>query len=62
MGNVVIVGLTTFTRPSQCCLDSQARAAVQQSNFCDYTVMRMSDLPNIFVQLISSKEYPPGVG
>ncbi len=36
--------------------------AVQQSNFYDYTVMRMSDLPDIHVELIASTEYPSGVG
>lgn len=35
---------------------------VQQSNFYDYTVMRMSDTPNIYVELIASNEYPSGVG
>jgi isoquinoline 1-oxidoreductase subunit beta len=36
--------------------------AVQQSNFYDYTVMRMSDLPDIYIELIASTEYPSGVG
>ena len=36
--------------------------AVQQSNFYDYTVMRMSDVPEIYVELIASDEHPSGVG
>jgi isoquinoline 1-oxidoreductase beta subunit len=36
--------------------------AVQQSNFYDYTVMRMSDVPDIYVELIASDEHPSGVG
>ena len=36
--------------------------AVQQSNFYDYTVMRMSDVPNIYVELSTSDESPTGVG
>jgi isoquinoline 1-oxidoreductase beta subunit len=36
--------------------------AVDQSNFYDYTVMRMSDLPDIHVELIATDNYPTGVG
>jgi isoquinoline 1-oxidoreductase beta subunit len=36
--------------------------AVQQSNFYDYTVMRISDVPDIQVELIASNEGPSGVG
>jgi len=36
--------------------------AVEQSNFSDYTVMRMSDLPNIHVELIATDNHPTGVG
>jgi isoquinoline 1-oxidoreductase subunit beta len=35
---------------------------VQQSNFYDYTVMRMSDVPEIYVELIAGDEHPSGVG
>jgi len=35
--------------------------AVQQSNFYDYTVMRMRDVPEIYVELIPSDEHPSGV-
>jgi isoquinoline 1-oxidoreductase beta subunit len=41
---------------------SIADGAVQQSNFYDYTVMRMSDLPDIHVELIVSDGPPTGVG
>ena len=41
---------------------SIADGAVQQSNFYDYMVMRMSDVPNIHVELIASNEGPYGVG
>jgi hypothetical protein len=36
--------------------------AVQQPNFYDYTVMRMSDVPEIYVELIASDEHRSGVG
>jgi isoquinoline 1-oxidoreductase beta subunit len=36
--------------------------AVEQSNFYDYTVMRMSDLPEIHVELIPTDNHPTGVG
>jgi cytochrome o ubiquinol oxidase subunit I len=36
--------------------------AVEQSNFYDYTVMRMSDLPDIHVELIATDNHPTGVG
>ena len=35
---------------------------IQQSNFYDYTVMRMRDLPNIQVRLVRSDSRPTGVG
>jgi isoquinoline 1-oxidoreductase subunit beta len=39
-----------------------ANGAVEQSNFYDYTVMRMSDLPDIQVELIATNNHPSGVG
>jgi isoquinoline 1-oxidoreductase subunit beta len=36
--------------------------AVDQSNFYDYTVMRMRDLPDIHVELIATDNHPTGVG
>jgi isoquinoline 1-oxidoreductase subunit beta len=41
---------------------SIADGAVEQSNFYDYTVMRMSDLPDIHVELIATNNHPTGVG
>lgn len=38
------------------------KGAVQQSNFDDYPVMRMSDTPEIEVFITPSKESPTGVG
>jgi isoquinoline 1-oxidoreductase beta subunit len=38
------------------------RTPEQQSNFYDYTVMRMSDVGDIYVELIASDEHPSGVG
>jgi isoquinoline 1-oxidoreductase beta subunit len=35
---------------------------IQQSNFYDYTVMRMRDLPNIQVRIVPSNSKPTGVG
>jgi isoquinoline 1-oxidoreductase subunit beta len=35
---------------------------VQQSNFNDYHVMRMADIPDIHIQVIPSDEPPSGVG
>jgi isoquinoline 1-oxidoreductase subunit beta len=35
---------------------------VQQSNFTDYEVMRMSDLPNIEVKVVSTDNKPTGAG
>jgi isoquinoline 1-oxidoreductase beta subunit len=35
---------------------------VQQSNFYDYTVMRMSDMPEIQVNVLSTDNKPTGVG
>jgi isoquinoline 1-oxidoreductase beta subunit len=36
--------------------------SVQQSNFTDYEVMRMSDLPNIEVKVVSTDNKPTGAG
>lgn len=36
--------------------------AVQQSNFGDYHVLRMSDVPSIHVQIIASNNPPTGMG
>ena len=36
--------------------------AVEQSNFYDYTVMRMRDLPEMRVELIATDNHPSGVG
>ena len=38
------------------------QGAVQQSNFHDYPVLRMSECPNIDVHIIESAESPTGVG
>lgn len=35
---------------------------IQQSNFYDYTVMRMRDLPNIQIRIVPSNNKPTGVG
>ena len=35
---------------------------VQQSNYYDYPVMRMNEMPNIEVRAISSEHYPTGIG
>ncbi|MGH9805875.1 MAG: molybdopterin cofactor-binding domain-containing protein [Terriglobia bacterium] len=35
---------------------------VQQSNFNDYTVLRMNDIPNIHVEVIKTDNPPTGVG
>jgi isoquinoline 1-oxidoreductase subunit beta len=35
---------------------------IQQSNFYDYTVMRMRDLPNIEIRIIPTNNKPTGVG
>jgi isoquinoline 1-oxidoreductase beta subunit len=39
-----------------------AQGEVQQSNFYDYTVLRMRDIPEIHVEVISSGAKPTGVG
>lgn len=39
-----------------------AQGEVQQSNFYDYTVLRMRAIPEIHVEIISSGEKPTGVG
>jgi isoquinoline 1-oxidoreductase beta subunit len=36
--------------------------AVEQSNFYDYQVMRMSDVPRIHIELIPTDNHPTGVG
>lgn len=36
--------------------------AVQQSNFYDYRVMRMNDVPDIHVEVIPTDNHPTGVG
>jgi isoquinoline 1-oxidoreductase subunit beta len=36
--------------------------AVQQSNFYDYRVMRMYEVPDIHVEVISTDNHPTGVG
>jgi isoquinoline 1-oxidoreductase subunit beta len=36
--------------------------AVEQSNFYDYQVMRMSDLPRLHIELIATDNHPTGVG
>jgi isoquinoline 1-oxidoreductase subunit beta len=36
--------------------------AVEQSNFYDYQVMRMSDLPRLHIELIPTDNHPTGVG
>lgn len=35
---------------------------VQQSNFHDYRLLRMSDMPEIEVQFVASEEHPTGLG
>ena len=35
---------------------------VQQSNFSDYTVARMSDVPDINVHIVPSADAPTGIG
>jgi len=35
---------------------------VQQSNFHDYPVLRMTDMPHVEVYIVNSKESPTGVG
>jgi isoquinoline 1-oxidoreductase beta subunit len=39
-----------------------AQGEVQQSNFYDYTVMRMSDMPEIHVKVLSTDNKPTGAG
>jgi isoquinoline 1-oxidoreductase beta subunit len=39
-----------------------ARGRVQQSNFHDYRMLRINDVPNIEVHLIPSEEHPGGIG
>jgi isoquinoline 1-oxidoreductase beta subunit len=36
--------------------------AVQQSNFHDYPVLRMSEVPEIFTEVISTNDRPTGIG
>ena len=39
-----------------------AKGRVQQSNFNDYRMLRINDVPNIEVHLIKSGEAPGGIG
>lgn len=39
-----------------------ASGAVEQSNFHDYRLMRMNEVPSIAVHLVESDEHPSGVG
>jgi isoquinoline 1-oxidoreductase beta subunit len=41
---------------------SMKNGAVQQSNFNDYHVLRMSDMPELFVKIIASNNPPTGMG
>jgi isoquinoline 1-oxidoreductase subunit beta len=41
---------------------SMSDGAVEQSSFYDYTVMRMQDIPDIYVELIATDNHPTGVG
>src|SRR5207245_816753 len=36
--------------------------ALEQSNFHDYQVLRMSDVPEVEVHVVPSTEYPTGLG
>jgi isoquinoline 1-oxidoreductase beta subunit len=36
--------------------------AVEQSNFYDYQVMRMKDIPDIHVEVIATDNHPTGAG
>jgi isoquinoline 1-oxidoreductase beta subunit len=39
-----------------------AKGRVEQSNFNDYKVMRMRDMPEVEVHIVPSTERPTGVG
>lgn len=39
-----------------------ADGAVEQSNFSDYLVPRMADLPEMHIEIVRSEEHPTGVG
>jgi isoquinoline 1-oxidoreductase beta subunit len=41
---------------------TMAKGAVEQSNFYDYNVPRMSDVPEIEVKVISTSNPPTGIG
>jgi len=36
--------------------------AIEQSNFYDYQVMRMRDLPNMHIEIIATDNHPTGAG
>ena len=36
--------------------------AVEQSNFYDYQVMRLSDVPQMHIEIVPSDNHPTGVG
>ena len=51
-------------RLAMCCArrSPSANGRVQQSNFSDYEVTRMSDVPNIEVKVVSTDNPPTGAG
>ena len=36
--------------------------AIQQNNYSDYKMIRMNEIPNVFVEIVESTEKPTGVG
>jgi isoquinoline 1-oxidoreductase beta subunit len=54
----VVYGLG-FTLSERITIDD---GAVQESNFYDYYVPRLSDIPEIFVDLVPTDNHPTGVG